>query len=485
MRILFVASEAVPFAKTGGLADVAGAVPKALRARGEDIALALPYYRTVRERFAPQVHDTDIRLTVPLGKKTLPGALRRTVLPESDVPVYLIENPELFDRQELYSTPRGDYSDNDQRFIFFSRAVLQAMEALGWQPDLYHCNDWQTALIPAYLKTLCAQDSFFRGARSLLTIHNLAYQGTFEAQAFELTGLGPSHFNWQEFEFYQKFNILKGGLVFADLLNTVSPRYAKEIQTEEFGCGLQGVLASRADDLYGIINGIDYTVWNPATDDLIPARYSPDDLGGKAVCKRELQKECGLPRSDAPLLGLISRLADQKGLDLIAEAMEPLMALDVQFVLLGTGQEKYHKLFASLAKKHRRKFAAHITFDNALAHRIEAGCDMYLMPSRYEPCGLNQLFSLKYGTVPIVRRTGGLADTITNCTPTSLAKGKANGFSFESYSSRALLATIKRALKLYAMPQRWRRLMLVGMGQDWSWERSAGEYLKLYREAHA
>jgi len=333
--------------------------------------------------------------------------------------------------------------------------------------------------VPLYLKTLYAHAAPAR-SRSLLTIHNLAYQGVFAAEAFALTGLGKEHFAIDGLEFYGKTNLLKGGLVHADVLSTVSSSYAKEIQTAEFGCGLEGVLADRAADLHGILNGIDYSVWDPAVDPLIPANYTPADTSGKLACKRALQKHCGLPLSDAPLIGLISRLADQKGLDLIADIMDELMALDVQFVLLGTGDEKYHKLFAKLGAQYPTKFSANIMFDNALAHGIEAGADLFLMPSHYEPCGLNQLYSLRYGAVPVVRKTGGLADTITNCTPSSMGKGTANGFSFQSYSARALLVTIVRALKLYSHPRHWQRLRHTGMEQDWSWDRSAGAYLALY-----
>jgi starch synthase len=483
MKILFVTTEAVPFAKTGGLADVAGAVPKCLRALGHDVALIMPYHRPAREKFGAQMENTGIRFFVPVGAETLEATLLRTTLPGSDVPVYFVENGPYFDREQLYGTPAGDYPDNAERFIFFCRAVLQATKALNWAPDIYHGNDWQTALLPVYLKTLCLRDPFYHNSRSLLTLHNLAYQGVFPREKFELTGIGWSHFNWQELEFYGKLNLLKGGLVFTDRLSTVSPRYALEIQTPECGAGLEGILTLRAKDLCGIINGIDYAVWNPAVDQLIPARYTPEDLSGKAVSKRELQKLSGLPVRNVPLLGLISRLDPQKGLDLIAEILPDLMKLDLQFVLLGTGTQEYNDLFARFNTRYPEKFKAHITFNNPLAHQIEAGCDIYLMPSRYEPCGLNQLYSLKYGTVPVVRKTGGLADTITNCTPTGIAKGTSNGFSFESFSSRALFATIRRALKLFADKRTWRRLLLVGMRQDWSWEKSAREYAALYEKA--
>jgi len=489
MKILLVTSEAVPFAKTGGLADVAGAIPKSLAALGHEVALILPYYRQAREKFADQTEDTGIAFPVHLGPDAPVATIRVTRLPNSDVPVYLVDNPGFFDREYLYTPPEGDYPDNIKRFTFFAKAVLTTTKALNWAPDLYHCNDWQTALVPAYLKTTEADTAFHHNSRSVLTIHNLAYQGVFPLDVYPLTGL-PDDLKkpMGALEFFGKMNLLKGGIIFADVLNTVSRRYAQEIQTEEFGAGLQDVLAARAREgnLHGIVNGIDYTVWNPAIDPLIPATYSPDDLAGKAICKAELQKLNGLPvRSDVPLIGLISRLDAQKGLDLVADIAEDLAALDLQFVLLGTGVQKFQDLLASLGTKYPDKLGINITFNNTVAHQIEAGSDIFLMPSRYEPCGLNQLYSLKYGTVPVVRKTGGLADTIVNCTPTSMGKETANGFSFESYSSRALLNTIKRALKLYPNRRAWRRLMLIGMRQDWSWDKSARDYLELYKRARA
>jgi starch synthase len=481
MRVLFVTSEAVPFAKTGGLADVAGAIPKCLRQGGQDVAIALPYYREVRQQFADAVEDTGLRLTVPVGTKRPEARILKGQHPEADVPVYFVQNASYFDRQGLYGTAQGDHRDNCERFVFFCRAVLDSLEALGGAPDLVHCNDWQTALIPVYLKTLYA-DRPQGQAGCLLTLHNLAYQGLFPKAQFPLTGLPAKLFTMQGLEFYGEVNLLKGGLLYADALNTVSPTYAKEIQDPDLGCGLDGVLRERGEELYGILNGVDYTVWDPATDPLIEANYAPDDLRGKAICKRALQAECGLPIEDVPLLGIISRLADQKGLDILAKAMDRLMALDVQLVLLGTGEARYHALFQRLARQYPSKFSAHLTFDNPLAHRIEAGADMFLMPSRYEPCGLNQLYSLKYGAVPVVRKTGGLADTITNCTPSSLGKGTANGFSFRSVAPKALVAAVGRALKLFPHQRRWERLMRTGMLQDWSWSRSAAQYLELYQE---
>ncbi len=484
MRVFFITAEAVPFAKTGGLADVAGALPRALRSMGHDVALFMPYYRQAREKCGGAVADAGVVLNIELGNETIRPSVLTTTLPDSDVRVYLLDHPPFYDREELYGTPEGDYPDNAARFIFFSKAAVALPKAIGWQPTVYHCNDWQTGLVPVYLRLLGATDPFYHPSRSVFTIHNLAYQGLFPAEAFALTGLDGTLFGPEGLEFYGKLNLLKGGILFARLVNTVSPRYAKEIQTPEFGCGLEGVLAARADALFGIINGIDYTVWDPATDPLIPANYCAEDFSGKAICKARLQERCGLPvRPDVPLLGMISRLDIQKGLDLLGEILDELAELDLQFVLLGTGKQEFQELFTEIGKRHPEKLSINIMFDNELAHQIEAGCDMYLMPSRYEPCGLNQLYSLKYGTVPIVRKTGGLADTIVNATPTALAKGTANGLSFASYSAKALYNTVRRALRLFSDPRAWRRLMLTGMRQEWSWERSAAEYVRLYERA--
>jgi starch synthase len=335
-----------------------------------------------------------------------------------------------------------------------------------------------------YLRTLYAHAAPGR-ARTLLTLHNVRYQGRFPADKFAVTGLGREQFTVNGLEFYGDINLLKGGLIHATLLSAVSKQYAKEIQTPEYGEELDGVLRTRAADLHGILNGADYSVWDPAVDPQIPAPYGPDDLGGKAVCKRALQQECGLPVRDVPLLGLISRLDDQKGLDLVRDLLDDLMAMDLQLVLLGEGHPDYHQLVTEWSLQYPTKFSGHLRLDEPLSHHIEAGADIFLMPSRYEPCGLNQLYSLRYGTVPVVRKTGGLADTITNCTPSSLGKGTANGFSFQSYSARALFATLLRALKLHGDRRHWRRLMVTGMRQDWSWDRSAREYLALYQKALA
>jgi len=480
VRIVLVSPEAVPFAKTGGLADVAGALPGPLAELGHEVSVIMPLYRKVREAgFDP--HNMGVKLSVPVGEKRVPGEVAKAGLPGTDVPVYFVECERFFDRPELYGTSAGDYEDNCERFVFFSRAVLQAADKLGLKPDVFHVNDWQSALVPVYLSTLYSGVESIAKARTLLTIHNLAYQGLFPHTHMPVTGLGWKYFNIDGLEYYGKIDLLKGGILYADKISTVSERYAQEIQTEEYGCGHEGILAGRAKDLTGIVNGIDYAQWSPKTDELIFTNYSADELSGKATCKAELQKLCSLPQDPGiPVIGMVSRLADQKGLDLLVKIMPKFMKMKVQLVILGTGQKKYHEILEGVARKYPEKTGIHVRFDNQLAHQIEAGSDIFLMPSRYEPCGLNQLYSLAYGTVPLVRATGGLADTITDTCDATVSAGTANGFSFEEYSGKALLATIRRAVKAYHDETLWKTVMLNGMRQDWSWSASAEKYSALY-----
>ena len=481
MNVLLVSSEAVPFAKTGGLADVAGALPMYLSKLGINASLVMPLYAKVTQAGVKLTKMKPV-LSIRIGDKVYAGSIWESKLPGSETPVYFIENKEFFNRPELYGEKGTDYTDNCHRFVFFCRAVLKTIKALGLAVDVLHVNDWQTGLIPVYLKTLYADDPAVRDIATLYTVHNLAYQGLFWHWDLPLTGLSWDLFNWTELEFFGKLSFMKAGLTFADALSTVSKQYAREIQTEEYGCGLEGVLTQRRDVLFGVVNGVDYNVWNPEVDELIPANYSVDDLRGKTTCKSALQMEQGLPvREDVPLIGLISRLADQKGFDILAEIFDDLMGFDLQFVLLGTGMPKYHEMFETLAKKYPEKLAVVLGFDNALAHRIEAASDMYLMPSTYEPCGLNQIYSLKYGAVPIVRETGGLKDTITNVTDATLKNGTATGFSFRVYKSAALLEAIKRALACYSQKKTWTKLVANCMRQDWSWERAAREYVEIYK----
>jgi starch synthase len=485
LNILFLSSEAEPFAKTGGLADVAGALPLTIKALGHEIRVMMPRYGSINER-RQRLHEM-IRLReipVPVGKESRPAQVKSSFLANNHlkVQVYFLDNPHLFGRPGLYIHPdtKKDYPDNDERFIFFARGVLEVLKQMGWQPDIIHCNEWQTGLVPAYLKTLYRDDPFYKHTRSVFTIHNMAYQGVFPKSSFAKTGLPAEVYTDKGLEHRGSMNMLKAGLVYADALTTVSQKYAEEIRgSEEFGFGLQDVVARRKDSLSGILNGIEYSVWNPAVDEVIPVKYDPRTLDLKAENKRALQERMGLPvRADVPLLGVISRLADQKGFDLLEKILPEMMAMDLQLVVLGTGQKEYHTMLEKAAKKYPQKMAVLLGFDDELAHWIEAGCDIFLMPSRYEPCGLNQMYSLKYGTVPVVRATGGLDDTIDDV---NTSRGTGTGYKFERYEAGELLDAIRRALAGYANHTLWRKIMKNGMASDYSWEASARQYIHLYR----
>lgn len=480
LRILFATPEAVPFAKTGGLADVAGALPKFLQPLGCEVVLVMPYYRMVKQSGFP-IQYLGEAFEVPLGEETLRAEVYQGYLNRS-VPVYFIGKDEFFDREYLYSTPRGDYFDNAERFIFFARAVLHLARHIQFSPDVIHHHEWQTGLIPAYLKSVYGDDSLFERTATVFTIHNIAYQGLFKKEKFSLTGLPPGMYNPEGIEFWERINLMKAGMVYADAINTVSQKYSEEIQTPEYGYGLEGILRKRRRDLYGILNGVDYQDWDPSHDPHLIARYDLKDLSGKKECKKDLLKEFGLPSAleKVPLLGMISRLADQKGFDLLAEIIDELFGLDIGFVLLGTGEQKYHDLFNRIAMKYPQKAGIRIAYDDRLAHKIEAGADLFLMPSKYEPCGLNQIYSLKYGTIPVVRATGGLDDTITPYDPST---GTGNGFKFSRYDSKDFLGQIKTALTFYAQPEHWIKLIQNAMASDFSWQKSADAYIQLYRKA--
>jgi starch synthase len=488
MNILLASSEVVPFAKTGGLADVCGALPVELAKLGHQPTVIMPAYRHVHKN-DQRIEPTNLAFDIPIGGKIVRGRLLRSRLPGSSVPVYLVEQDDYFDRPELYREKGEDYKDNCERFVFFCRAVLESIRLLDLRVDVVHCNDWQTGLIPAYLAIEYRHAAGYEGIATLLTIHNIAYQGQFWHWDMLLTGLDWKFFNWNQMEFYGQLNLLKTGLVFADAINTVSSRYAEEIQTDPLGCGLEGVLQNRRSVLSGIINGVSYDDWNPATDPHIAANFDAQNWrDGKAACKAALQQEFGLPvAASTPVIGLVGRLADQKGWNLVAEIMnEWAPNANVQWVILGTGEREYHELLSRLAAQFPNKVAAKLEFSNAVAHRIETGADMFLMPSQYEPCGLNQLYSLKYGTVPVVRATGGLADTITDATPENLAAGIANGFSFNSFDADSLEHALQRACDMFSQqPQIWEQLVGAGMKQDWSWTNSAKQYVELYQKTHA
>ncbi|MBI2875943.1 MAG: glycogen synthase GlgA [Candidatus Tectomicrobia bacterium] len=494
MRILYVSPEVAPYAKTGGLADVAGALPQALRELGHEVWVIMPLYRHVLkqkelsasglEEFTPPL---QIRVRDPKGNGAPQEGVEEAQIfcrrEEIGGGILFVRNDRYFDRENLYGTSQGDYPDNAERFLFFGRAVLELCRTGRFRPQVIHCNDWQTALIPIYLKTLYRDDPSLQDTASLFTIHNMGYQGIFPRETMELFGLGWELFTPSYLEYYNQVNLLKGGILFSDVVTTVSPRYSQEIQTPEYGHGLEGVLVSRQDRLFGVLNGVDYRVWNPATDLYLPAHYEVERLEGKRVCKAELQRRVGLPvREDVPLFGSISRLAAQKGFDLIAEVIDQLVSLDLQWVVLGKGDQQYEDLFREIAARFPHKVSVTLAFDESLAHQIEGGSDLFLMPSRYEPCGLNQIYSLKYGTVPLVRATGGLEDTVKDFDP---SRASGTGFKFSDYSASVLFECAKRALTVYYNAPLWRELMRNGMEEDFSWHASARRYVELYETARS
>jgi len=477
LKVVIVVSEAVPFAKTGGLADVAGALPKALAKVGADPVLIMPYYKEVsRGGFCEKRVG---RMDVPVGATAVTANIYTAHIPGTDIPAYFIGYDPYYYRDGLYQEKGIDYPDNAERFTLLCRGALELMIHEKIKPACLHLHDWQTGLIPIYVKDHYAAD--FGNAATLFTIHNTGYQGNFDKKYYPITNLGWERFNINDMEFFGQFSFLKAGIVHADLVSTVSERYAEEIQTPEFGFVMDGVLRQRRQDLYGVLNGIDYSIWNPKKDELIPARFKSENLKGKATCKRALEEENKFEHCPkAALVGIISRLADQKGFDILVDGIDSILQLPCRYVMLGTGDRKYHRLFEEVAKRHPKKFSAHFTFDDAMAHRIYAGADMILMPSRYEPCGLGQMIAMAYGTVPVVRATGGLGDTVTDA---GYNKRDGVGFAFERYTGRAMVEAMERAIKSYETPRRWRTIMRRGMERDFSWERSARAYMKLYRQA--
>jgi starch synthase len=477
MHIVFAASECVPFSKTGGLADVAGALPRALAAAGHQVSVYVPRYRQTVLKGAQTVVNS---ITVPFDDRyrfcsVVSGGK------QAGVSFYFVDYPPFFDREALYGTSTGDYPDNAERFALFSRAVLEASKILG-VPQLFHCHDWQAALIPVLLRTQYAEDPAFRDVATVFTIHNMGYQGLFPPDTLPLLTLPWDLFTISKMEFFGSVNFLKGAVVFSDFVTTVSKKYSQEIQTTEFGFGLEGVLRTRSSTVTGILNGVDYAEWNPELDKLLVAPYSPRDLSGKATCKQDLLATFGIAKADPrlPVLGIVSRFAAQKGFDLIAQIMERLAREEMTMVVLGNGDKIYEEMFLRLAKQFPQKIAVKVAYDNAIAHKIEGGSDMFLMPSKYEPCGLNQIYSLKYGTVPVVRATGGLDDTIEHW---EARTRKGTGFKFTDYNGEALLLTIKEALRAFRDQNSWQQLMRNGMSKDFSWDTSAKEYIRVYERA--
>jgi starch synthase len=473
-----VTPEAHPFAKTGGLAEVAAALPQALAALGHDVTLVLPRYRRV-----DTTGTNAIPITFRLGSQPVSVSVLEQRQSEGipGVKVAFVDAPDLFDREGLYGDATGDYSDNSWRFAVLSRAALEYARAVKLRPSVIHVHDWQTGLVPVYQKMALGSDPIVGGVPVVFTIHNLAFQGLFPASTVESIGLGWNVLDVQAMEYWGQISYLKAGINFSEKITTVSPTYATEIMTQELGFGFDGILRRRARDVVGIVNGIDTTRWNPAADEYVPASFSADDLSGKLVAKRALFDAVGIG-SDAramirPLIGIVSRLTDQKGFDLIAASVDELMSLDASWVMLGSGERRYEELWKGLAARQSGRVSATIGFDERLAHLIEAGSDMFLMPSRFEPCGLNQVYSLRYGTIPIVRATGGLKDTVEDAGPS----GKGTGFTFSQYTPGALVDAVRRALVAFRNQELWRAMQRRGMQQDHSWDASAREYVKVYR----
>jgi starch synthase len=465
-RVLMVSSEAAPLAKTGGLADVVGALPAALREAGDEVAVVVPRYGTIDLKRTRRVYDG---IAINLGPTRYDIAIYQA---PADFPFYLVDCPPLFDRKGLYGEAGIDFPDNHIRFAVFARAALAVARVL-FRTEIFHCHDWQSGLVPALLRSSFATDPTFLGVKTLFTIHNLGYQGLFPVSVLTEAALDPDLFRPDGLEFFGRISYIKGGISFADALSTVSPTYAREIQTPEYGFGLDGALRARAGVLSGILNGVDYRQWSPEIDKYLPARYSAEDLAGKRVCKQRLIEEFGLPPAamDRPLCGIVSRFTRQKGTDILAEVAGQIVADDLYLVALGSGEPQYETFFRQMAADHPGRIAVRIGFDDGLAHRIEAGADMFPMPSRYEPCGLNQIYSLRYGTVPVVRATGGLDDTIDEGT----------GFKFREYSGQALLGAVRAATAAFADRAAWEETMRRGMRKDFSWKASATLYSALYR----
>jgi starch synthase len=481
LSILMVAAELHPLAKVGGLADVMGALPKAIEKQGHRVSIALPYYGTVRQKDISTHPVKGLNaFDVALGDRAFPARVRSTRLPGSKVEVFLIGNEDLLGRGGIYNDPGSGrpYEDNADRFVFFSRAVTRMLKSMNWYPDIIHCHDHQTGFIPAWVATTSLENVYPESLRTVFTIHNLAYQGVYPREIGYRAGFGEAMLKpMGGIEFHGDVNMMKAAVTFADTITTVSPTYAKEIQTPEYGYGLEEVLRSRSEHLVGILNGADYSVWDPKKDKLIPARFDHKKPDGKQKCRQKLVERLGLKiGEETPLIGIISRLVAQKGFDILTEVFDRVMGLDVGFVILGLGEKQYHDKLAAMAERYTGKVSLNLAFDEELAHWIEAGCDMFLMPSKYEPCGLNQMYSMKYGTIPVVRSTGGLADTVTDFAESS----DSTGFVFKEYTGEALLGAVERAREAFSAKDTWGQLIQRAMNRDFSWDRSAEAYESLY-----
>ena len=479
LKVLIASSEVYPYAKTGGLADIAGSLPKALKLLGHDVRVIMPKYKSVAQ-CSLGVHPVGLDIDVPVGETRKKGFLFSGNL-DGTIPIYFIGNDTYYSREHIYGASTGDYPDNAERFIFFCRSILEACKALEFQPDIIHCNDWQTGLVPVYLKTVYKKDRWFKNIRTLFSVHNLGYQGNFPSSELKTAGLPFSIYTPGGVEFYNRFSFLKSGLVYADLLNTVSPAYAREIQTPAFGFKMDGVLRNRSADLIGILNGIDTQEWNPAMDPRIATHYSSKNLKGKSACKSHLADLFSLNLDDkVPLISMVTRLSSQKGIDLVIEALDDILDEGAAFVLLGSGDPRHEKYFLKMNARFPDRVGARIGFDEKLAHQIVAGSDLLLMPSEYEPCGLTQMYSLKYGTVPVVRAVGGLQNSVKEFNATTQ---KGTGFKFKKFDVDSLFRTVKKALSVYQKKRVWRRLVLNGMEADHSWDRAARKYSQAYMRA--
>lgn len=475
IKVLYLTSELSPLVSSGGLGEVASSLPLALRKAGIDIRIALPKYKTMK------IPD-NIQLLFSNNVSSSYYNLWESQVPESSVPLYLIENDFFFGREHIYGYGDCEYEDNPGRFSFFCNAILDAVEKLNWIPDIVHCNDWQTTPAIGFLYTKLENSPLWTNTRSLLTIHNLAFQGRYPASRFDLTGLPRELFQPNCFEYYGDMNLLKGGILLVDIINTVSPTYALEIQTLEYGFGLDGILKTRAEDIYGILNGVDYNVWSPVNDPYIASNYSYNELDKKIDCKRDLQQALNLPNSEAPLFGIVSRLYWQKGIDILISALPEILTLELQFVILGTGDPKYEKMLTELQKVFTNNLRVIIGFDRSLAHKIIAGCDFIVMPSRYEPCGLTQMYAMAYGTVPIVRKTGGLADTVKDITPINIKKKEATGISFKPLTPKTIIRCIFEACEIYKNKTLLREVQTNGMLKNFSWDNQSRHYISIYEK---
>jgi starch synthase len=482
-KIWYVASEVSPFAKTGGLGDVSGAFPKSLKTKNQEIRVIMPKYKIINERkyiLREVIRLKDIPVTI--NNVTISINVKSAFLPDSKVQIYFVEIPEFFGRAGLYSdnATGKDYVDNAQRFAYFCKGALETLKILSWRPDIIHCNDWQTALIPLYLKTLYQSDEFFRDIKTVFTIHNFAYQGVFKSKSSVSLDIDESLVEKDgPLELFGNLNLIKGAINYSDWITTVSETYAKEISSDKnFGYGLEKALQKRSKNYSGILNGVDYNVWSPLTDKFIPFKYSSEDISRKAQNKQALLTRVNMEYDEGiPVIGMISRIVEQKGFQLLIQALESLVELNFQLIVLGTGDKKLEKQLQSWQRRFPKKISLSTAFDETLAHMVEAGADIFLMPSSYEPCGMNQMYSLKYGTIPIVFKTGGLADTITEI---ELEQNTGNGFVFEKYTAKELTKTIKKALRIYKKKDFWTELQLRVMQEDYSWDLPTEKYHEIY-----